>query len=172
MRRPLITTVLGSLAFALFCTSALMTQSATAAGSSGVAPLFRTPVWGTATALAPHGAPPSPISCTTRLYDDLRQLVIFKCSNDDLAFYRSQNAGWRFHAWLSSAEWSQPAPGLKVMDETDDQGYRITFWQLAAEEVQAAKLPWPSDRRSKWYKVGVFMPDGTLAVRAFVLVTP
>jgi hypothetical protein len=52
------------------------------------------------------------------------------------------------------------------------QGYRITFRQLAAEEVQAAKLPWPSDKRSQWFQVSMFTPDGTLAMKAFVLVTP
>jgi hypothetical protein len=122
----------------------------------------------------PSLTPPPPAdSCLLRVFDNLKHLVIFKCPNGALAFYRMDEGTGRFHSWLGYAGWAQALPGKVALDATDEAGYQILFGRAGAEDVAAFNLAarTPAKQNGAWYHVILKAPGGTTVTDDYFFVS-
>jgi hypothetical protein len=112
----------------------------------------------------PSLTPPSaPGACLTKVFDNLAHLVIFRCPNGALAFYRLPDGAGRFHSWLSYNGWALAQPGKVAHNVTDDTHYQILFGRASQEDVDALNLAarTPANQNGAWYHVILKNPGGT-----------
>ena len=151
MKRKLALMAVSVLPALLLALSALA-PSAAAAPAAVASPSPRPPLFG-----------PASEDCGTRVFDNLAHLVIFKCSNGALAFYRIENGQGNFHSWLAYNSWVAALPGKVALNKTDPAGYQILFGRASQEDVDAFKLAarTPAGQEGAWYHVILKGPGGT-----------
>lgn len=174
MRRLSALTFLSGLLMLVFSFGVLLTRP-TRAGE--LEPLFRTPVYATATSVALTQAAATaqavqPAGNGVRVYDNLRDLVIFRYDSGDLAYYRLASEGGGFHSWMLYPTWANATPGATVFDRTDEWGYRITLTRLTDFQVNAIPLGVQPDPTGKWFQVAMFSPAGTTSVSDYLYLIP
>ncbi len=111
----------------------------------------------------PSQAPPSLSGCLFRVFDNLEHLVIFRCPNGALAFYRMDDGAGRFHSWLAYNGWAQALPGKVALNNTDEAGYLILFGRASTQDVDDMNLHarTPLNKTGAWYHVILKSPGGT-----------
>lgn len=107
--------------------------------------------------------PPASDACLTKVFDNLAHLVIFRCPNGALAFYRIADGNGRFHSWLNYNGWALALPGKVAHNATDDTNYQILFGRASQEDVEAFDLAarTPANQNGAWYHVILKGPGGT-----------
>jgi len=177
MRRIQTITFLSGLLMLVFSFGMVLTQQA-AAGTTG--PLFRTPVYATATALAltaqaataQAGQPPAQTDSGVRVYDNFRDLVIFRYPSGDLAFYHLATVGGGFHSWMLYGTWANAAPGKTVFDRADEWGYRIALTRLTEFQANTAQLWARPDPTGMWFQVTLTAPEGKPVLSDYLFLIP
>jgi hypothetical protein len=117
--------------------------------------------------------PPEAGPCGTRVFDNLAQLVIFRCPDGALAFYRIKDGTGDFHSWLVYDGWASALPGKVAHDVKDAAGYRILFGRASQDDVNALKLAarTPAGKSGAWYHVILRTPGGTALTDDYFFMT-
>ncbi len=127
---------------------------------------------------SPSARPPLPVpvsvveDCPTRVFDNLAHLVVFKCPDGALAFYRMDSGAGNFHSWLVYNGWAKALPGKVALNKTDTAGYQVLFGRASQEDVDALKLTarTPAGQNGAWYHVILNGPGGTSVTDAYFFV--
>jgi hypothetical protein len=100
--------------------------------------------------------------CGLRVFDNLKYLVIFRCDDGALAFYRLDNGNGRFQAWLTYEGWALAPAGKVALSSLDDARYQVLFGRASQADVDALALGARTPAKAGyWYHVILKGPTGT-----------
>jgi hypothetical protein len=103
--------------------------------------------------------------CPQRVFNNLKDLVVFRCLDGSLSFYRIEEGNGRFQAWQSYKAWSSAVPGAVALNSTDDAKYQLLFGRASQADVDALGLAARTPSQAGyWYHVILKAPAGTTVV--------
>jgi hypothetical protein len=106
--------------------------------------------------------------CPLRVFNNLKDLTIFRCRDGSLSFYRIEDGNGRFQGWMTYAGWSSAVPGAVALNTTDDTKYQLLFGRASQADVDtlglAARTP---SQSGYWYHVILKAPAGTTVVDTY-----